>query len=168
MAHRVGTLIAMTAQVSVTRDIAAPPETVWAMVSDVTRMGEWSPEAESARWLGGATGPTAGARFRGTNRRGKRTWNTVGTVVDAEPGRVFCFHVTAMCFKVAEWRYTFEPTDSGCRVAETWTDHRGRIVGTVGGWKTGVDDRPTHNRVGMERTLDRLKSVAESTASATP
>ena len=51
----------MADQVSVTQEIGAPAEQVWAMVSDVTRMGEWSPESEGAAWLGGATGPQPGA-----------------------------------------------------------------------------------------------------------
>lgn len=45
------------ADVTVTREIAAPPEQVWDLVSDMTRMGEWSPEAPGGKWLGGASGP---------------------------------------------------------------------------------------------------------------
>ena len=48
-------------QVSVTREIDASAETVWAMVSDVTRMGEWSPETDGGAWLGGATGAAPAA-----------------------------------------------------------------------------------------------------------
>jgi uncharacterized protein YndB with AHSA1/START domain len=151
----------MTDEVSVSRDVAAPPEQVWAMVADVTRMGEWSPETEGAVWLGDASGPAVGARFRGTNRNGKKRWNTVARVVDAEPGRAFAFQVTAIGFKVAEWRYTFEPTDHGCRVTETWIDQRGRTATTLGKPVSGVADRGTHNRAGMEETLDRLKAAAE-------
>jgi uncharacterized protein YndB with AHSA1/START domain len=152
----------MTDQVSVTREIAAPAEQVWAMVSDVTRMGEWSPETEGATWLGGATGAAPGAKFRGSNRNGKKHWNTVATVADADPGRSFSFHVTAVGLKVAEWRYTFEPTATGCRVTETWTDERGVVAKTLGGPVSGVADRAAHNRAGIEQTLDRLKAAAES------
>jgi uncharacterized protein YndB with AHSA1/START domain len=90
------TIRVMTEQVSVTRQIGASAEQVWAMVSDVTRMGQWSPENEGATWLGAATGPQRGARFRGMNRNGKRRWKTVGrTVADAETGRRFCLEVSA-------------------------------------------------------------------------
>jgi len=34
----------MTYSTAVTRDIAAPSEKVWALVTDLPRMGEWSPE----------------------------------------------------------------------------------------------------------------------------
>ena len=154
----------MAEQVSVTREIGAPAEQVWAMVSDVTRMGQWSPETEGCEWRGGATGPKPGATFRGTNRSGKRTWKTMATVVDAEPGRSFSFRIKAMGLKVATWGYTFEPTTKGCRVTETWNDERGGLVKFVGGRMTGVADRATHNKAGMEQTLERLAAVAESTS----
>jgi uncharacterized protein YndB with AHSA1/START domain len=152
----------MVEQVSVSREIGAPAEQVWAMVSDVTRMGEWSPENEGATWLGGANGPQPGARFRGVNRNGKKQWKTIGTIADVEPGRRFSFRVTAVGLKVAEWCYSFEPTATGCRVTETWTDQRGRIASTFGKPASGVADRATHNRAGMEQTLERLAAAAES------
>jgi uncharacterized protein YndB with AHSA1/START domain len=156
----------MIDQVSVTREIAAPAEHVWAMVSDLTRMGEWSPENDGAKWLGGSTGPRPGAKFRGTNRSGKRKWSTTGEVVDADPGRRFSFRVTVVGLKVAEWIYSFEPTPTGCRVTETWIDQRGRIVKALGKPVSGVGDRASHNKSGMEQTLERLAAAAEDSASA--
>lgn len=152
----------MTEQVSVSKDIAAPAAQVWAMVSDVTRMGEWSPENESCEWIGGATGPRAGAKFRGTNRNGKRTWKTVSRIVDSEPGKRFSFRVGVMGLKIAEWRYEFEPTATGCRVTETWVDERGALAQRLGKPVSGVADRATHNRSGMETTLERLGAAAEA------
>ena len=57
---------------SVTVHMDAPPETVWALVSDVTKIGQFSPETFEAEWLDGATGPAVGARFRGHVRRNGR------------------------------------------------------------------------------------------------
>jgi uncharacterized protein YndB with AHSA1/START domain len=156
----------VTDQVNVTREIEAPADQLWAMVSDVTRMGEWSPENEGGTWLGSATGPKPGAKFRGANRNGKRTWKTVATVVDSDPGRRFSFRVTAMGLKVAEWSYTFEPAATGCRVTETWVDQRNRIVKALGKPVSGVADRASHNRAGMEQTLERLAAVAESSSAS--
>jgi hemerythrin-like domain-containing protein len=45
-----------------------PPEAVWAVLADVTRVGEWSHECRSVRWLDGSHGGP-GARFRGRNRQ---------------------------------------------------------------------------------------------------
>ncbi len=89
----------------------------------------------------------------------------MATVVDAEPGRRFSFRVTApLGLKVAEWGYTFEPTATGCRVTETWTD---RARSHREDARQAVDrrrDRAAHNRAGMEQTLERLAAVAESSS----
>ena len=154
----------MTDHVSVTQEIGAPAEQVWAMVADLTRMGEWSPENKGAAWLRGATGPKPGATFRGANRNGKKKWRTAGTIVDADPGRLLTFRIKAAGFKVAEWRYVFDTTAAGCRVTETWTDQRGKIAKALGKPVSGVADRAAHNQATMERTLERLKAAAESTS----
>lgn len=150
--------------VSARTDIAAPAEAVWSLISDVTRMGEWSPEATGAEWKGGATGPALGARFAGTNARGKKTWSTACEVTACDPGRAFGFRVKAGGLKVAQWDYRIEPTDTGCTVTETWTDDRGAIVTFLGKIVTGVADREAHNRAGMEQTLAALKAAAEAGA----
>lgn len=149
-------------QVSVTRDVAAPPEVVWSMVSDVTRMGEWSPETTSCTWTGGATGPAIGARFKGVNANGKRSWSTACKVIECVPGEVFTFHVSAVGLAVADWSYRIEATAAGSRVTETWTDRRGWLAKKVGGPVSGVADRAEHNRAGMATTLERLAAVAEA------
>jgi uncharacterized protein YndB with AHSA1/START domain len=155
----------MVDHVSVDRVIAAPADVVWALVTDVTRMGEWSPENVGAVWLGGKKAAVVGARFRGTNENGKRTWKTLCAVVDADPGKSFAFEVTAGPFGVARWEYRLEPTgDHQCRVTETWIDQRGKLVTFMGGPVSGVKDRAAHNRAGMETTLERLAAVAETSA----
>ena len=153
---------AMSEPVSVTREIGAPSEELYAMVSDLGRMGEWSPENVGGEWLGGATGAQHGARFRGRNRNGKKSWQTTVTVLEADPGRRFAFRVTAGPVKVADWAYSFEPAPSGCRVTETWRDLRPRWFLPIARVGTGVSDRETHNRHGMEQTLERLCTVAET------
>ena len=152
----------MTEGVSVERVIAAPAAEVWALVADVTRMCEFSPENAGCEWIKGSTGPVVGARFRGTNQNGKKTWKTVCTVVEAEPGTAFAFEVTAGPMRVARWAYRFDAADAAtCRVTETWTDQRGNFVKVMGGPVSGVKDRAAHNREGMETTLARLAAVAE-------
>jgi uncharacterized protein YndB with AHSA1/START domain len=137
------------------------------MVTDMTQMGKWSPESDGATWVGGINGPRPGAVFESMNHNGKRTWMTRGTIVDVEPGHLFSFRIKARGLAIAEWRYAFESTASGCRVTETWIDRRGPIAKIIGRWATGVADRTTHNRVSMEQTLDRIKSAVESTKSET-
>lgn len=152
----------MTESVEVERTIAAPPEKVWSLISDVTRMGEWSPETRSAEWIRGSSGPEVGARFKGRNELGKRAWSTTCTVTDAEPGRSFGFLVKVGPLDVARWLFLIEPTDDGCRVQERWTERRSGVSKFLGRLATGVEDRAEHNRSGMETTLERLAAAAES------
>jgi uncharacterized protein YndB with AHSA1/START domain len=72
-------------------DIAAPPEAVFDLIADVTRMGEWSPECYRCEWLDGASVAGAGARFRGYNRRGRYGWKRTAVIDTAERGREFTF-----------------------------------------------------------------------------
>ena len=67
---------------SVTIHMSAPPEQVWDLVSDVTRIGSYSPETFEAEWIDGATGPAVGAKFRGTNENGKKQWKTSAAGVE--------------------------------------------------------------------------------------
>jgi len=153
---------ARATEVRVEQAVNASPETVWNLVTDVTRMGEWSPEATGATWVKGATGPAVGARFKGTNRNGGKTWSTNGKVVVAAPGRVFAFEVTSGPFAVATWRYSIEAGDNGCIVTETWIDQRNGLVKRLGKMASGVSDRADHNRRSMEETLAALAATAES------
>jgi len=148
--------------VSVETDIAAAPETVWSMISDITRMGEWSPEAQAGIWKRGATSAAVGAQFTGQNANGKKSWTTNCEVTDCDPGAVFSFQVTAVGLKIALWDYRIEPTETGCHVIETWTDQRGGLAKFAGKFASGVADREAHNRAGMVATLAALKAAAEA------
>ncbi len=152
----------MTSDVSVSRDIGASTDRVWAMVSDLTRMGEWSPENVGGEWTGGSTGPEPGARFRGANKNGRKEWASMVTVVDSDPGRRFSFRVTAFGIKVADWGYDLESTPTGCRVTETWTDLRPSWFKPLSRMATGVSERRSHTRSGIELTLERLGTAAEA------
>jgi len=143
---------------AVSREIAAPAERVWALVADLPRMGEWSPENTGGTWVKGATGPEVGAQFCGTNKNGIRRWTTVVTVVACEPGRVFEFAVTTGPMAVANWRYEFEDVDGGCRVTESWEDHRKRWFALVA--RVVGDHGPTHAQQQMEATLANLAAAA--------
>lgn len=141
--------------------VAAPPQRVWELVSDLPRMGEYSPENTGGSWIGGATGPALGAVFRGRNRRGLHRWSTRCTVTRCEPGRAFAFAVSSLGLPVAEWSYDLEPAPEGCRLTETWTDRRGALVTAAGRLVSGVSDRAAFTAQSIEQTLDRVKSRAE-------
>jgi hypothetical protein len=151
----------MSKRLEVTRQIDASPMRLYEMISDLPRMGEWSPENRGGQWVKGATGPAVGARFKGANKLGRISWNTHATVVTAEPEREFAFDVTAAGVPVARWGYRFVPVGDATEVTEYWEDHRPPLIGAIGGLILGVRDRPAHNRAGMEATLATLAEAAE-------
>ncbi len=157
----------MTDEVSVSLDIAASPQEVYRAVSDVTRMGEWSPECYRCAWRGGGSEPRVGAKFLGWNRVGPVRWVTQGTVVAAAPGREFTFESDLLGVPIARWAYRLEPLpDGGTRVTETWTDRRSKgVLGRVTKRASAAVVRTPHDArdtpANLRATLERLKSAVE-------
>ncbi len=150
-------------QDSVTVHIDAPPEAVWALVSDVTQIGKYSPETFEAEWLDGATGPVVGAKFRGhvkRNGRGPVYWAPC-TVVVAEANKEFAFTVGIGSEDKAlnRWGYVLEPSGEGTDVTESFrlTPKLAlRVYWALLGWARGRT-----NRNGMQTTLERMKAELE-------
>jgi hypothetical protein len=151
----------MADQIRVERTIRADAIELYDLVSDLTRMGEWSPENTGGKWVKAAEGPVVGARFKGSNKSGRLRWSTDVVVTAARPGEQFAFDVTFGPFKIANWAYLFEQDGNKTRVTETWTDHRVPVVGTVSSMLIGIRDRPGRNRENMEATLARLAATVE-------
>lgn len=149
---------------AVTVTMGASARAVWERVSDVTRIGDFSPETFEAEWLDGATGAAVGARFRGhvrRNGRGPTYWSTC-TVVACEPDRVFAFTVGVGNTDLNTWRYEIEPSGEGVRVTESFAltpSWPNRIYWALLGWARGRT-----NRSGMRSTLERIKSEVEAEA----
>jgi uncharacterized protein YndB with AHSA1/START domain len=146
--------------------MAAPPDIVWDLVSDVTRIGEFSPETFEAEWVDGATGPAVGARFRGHVRRngiGPVYW-TPCKVTACDPGKEFGFAVYGGGRPINNWHYALRPVDGGTEVTESFQLSRSgptKVYWTLLGWARGKT-----NEKGMRQTLERIKAVAESDAAA--
>ena len=96
--------------------IARSPEDLYDLVSDVTRMGAWSPVCKACWWDEGA-GPQVGAWFTGRNELPERTWETRSEVVVADRGHEFAFIVNGSWTR---WGYVFAPVDGGTEVTESW------------------------------------------------
>jgi Polyketide cyclase / dehydrase and lipid transport len=141
--------------------IGRAPETVYDMVSDVTRMGEWSPICKACWWDDGDA-PRVGARFTGRNELPERTWETRCEVVAAEPGREFAFIVGD---SYVRWGYTFAPVDGGTRVTETWEFLPGGAAMFEERFGTDAPaqlaNRAELARTGIPATLAALKEIAE-------
>ncbi len=142
--------------------VARSPETLYDMVSDVTRMGEWSPICKACWWDGGE-GPRVGAWFTGRNELPERTWETRSQVVAADRGREFAFEVNSGWVR---WGYTFTAVDSETQVTESWEFLPAGINGFHGRYG---DDAPAQiaNRTdaahrGIPVTLAAIKKAAEA------
>ncbi len=139
--------------------IDAAPAAVYAVVTDVTRMGDWSPETVKCEWLDGATGAAVGARFKGTNKRGWARWSTKPTVVAADPGREFSFDVDGL----VKWTYRFEAQESGTRLVESFEllDDLPWRFRFAHRYVMRTRDRRADLEQAMQATLERIKGAVE-------
>lgn len=140
-------------------EIDATPEQVWSVISDLERMGEWSPQCKKMIIRGGTVG--LGTRTININRRGPLVWPTTSKVVRFEPNR-------EIAFRVAEnhtvWSYTITPGDSGVTLTErrevngSTTKISSILVDKLFG---GVESFETELKLGMAETLGKIKRAAE-------
>ncbi|GAA3767068.1 SRPBCC family protein [Micromonospora maritima] len=139
--------------VTVTHTVPASPARVYALISDITRMGEWSPETYAAGWI------EPGRRFRGRNRIGRLyRWSMSATVTEATPGRAFAF--TTDWPSSSSWRYQLEEVEGGTRITESMTRATPQMA-IVRRFQdaVGVRDRAAHLRAGMTTTLHRIEAA---------
>jgi Polyketide cyclase / dehydrase and lipid transport len=144
--------------------IDAPPEAVYALVADVTRTPEFSPEIVSCTWLDGATGPAAGARFEAVNKvsRGP-AWKNRPVVIAAQPGAEFAFSRTEKLSGTLVWRYRLEPDRGGTRLTESYEVTRpiSRLGWFIIDRLYGCHNRRAELRAGIDKTLGRIRETAE-------
>jgi hypothetical protein len=146
-------------------DIAASPERIYDLVSDITRMGEWSPECVRCSWTKGATGPVVGAQFKAQNKGGRGpAWSNTPVVTTAEPGRGFAFNRRGPGIGSYTWSYVIEPIPTGARLTESFDANRRlskAMTWLTMKW-TGSTDRDADLHQGMLTTLARIKASAEA------
>ncbi len=141
-------------------EIAAKPETVWALVSDLKRMPEWSPQVRKQLVLGRTV--KEGTRTFNINGQGKLRWPTTAKVVAFEPNK-------KLAFKIVEnrsvWTYELEPTATGTRLTESRTTPDGTSKFSdfsVDKGLGGAESFEASLDTGISTTLERIKAAAES------
>lgn len=148
-------------------DIDADATVLYDMVSDLPRIGEWSPECEGVEWEGDVDVPVEGTTFFGHNAVGpgrRIRYTRHGRVLVADRGREFAFITDEGGRESTEWRYTFTPAGDGTRVTESYN------VRWIPTWARIIDVPLNRHRElveNMRTTLERLKAAAES-RTATP
>jgi len=144
-------------QGSASIEIDAAPEVVWALIADITRMGEWSPECRRAEWEAGATQPAVGARFRGYNRAGEYEWDAPCIVVECEPGKVFAFDVPPDAPELTRWRFELVPAGSGTMLTESFD----APMINMEGQPSNFDGRYEMLVKAINKTIANIKAAAE-------
>ena len=160
--------------------VAATPDQVYAVVTDLRRSGEWSPECLGGEWVSGEPA-TVGAVFRGQNLRQedvvawapvvRGTWTTHAEVVAAEPGRTFRWAMRDSTGRAQEsvWGFDIEPIDGGCRLTHHF--RMGRPTEGIREITGEMDDEEKRrffaewsDKVGQDlaATVQRIKAVIES------
>jgi len=143
-------------------DVAAPPEAVYDLVSDVTRTGEWSVQCHACEWADPDQAGRVGAVFTGHNRTGDREWSTRSTVVAADRPTRFAWEVGA---GFVRWTYDVEETAGGSRLTHTWEflpaglDFFATTYGETA--DAEIAQRSEAARSGVPETLARLRGLLE-------
>jgi Polyketide cyclase / dehydrase and lipid transport len=141
--------------------VHADPVRIYGLVSDLPRMGEWSPECQKVEWGQGVALAAAGSTFIGHNvggPMGLMKWSRRGRVLVADEGREFAFVTEEGGRESTEWRYRLAPTEEGTKVTESYEVH------WIPSWARLLDiptNRARELRANMASTLERLKVAAE-------
>ncbi|OFJ53325.1 SRPBCC family protein [Mycolicibacterium grossiae] len=139
-------------------DIAAPPATVWALVSDLRLMPRWSPQCRYTKVFGPLR---QGAKFVNVNRRGRLFWPTTSQITEFVPEQKVAFRVNE---NNTVWSYELEATPTGTRLVESRHAENGVkavsnvLVNAVMG---GVPSFENELLQGMNDSLTKIKAAAE-------
>jgi uncharacterized protein YndB with AHSA1/START domain len=140
-------------------EINAPVAKVWSLVSDLSRMPQWSPQCRIMKALGPIR---PGTRTINLNRRGLLFWPTTSVITEVIPERKFAFRIP---INTSVWSYELEPTATGTRLIETRHAENGVTAVSTAVTKAalgGVDSFEQELLEGMSQGLARIKAAAEA------
>jgi uncharacterized protein YndB with AHSA1/START domain len=141
--------------------VAATPEQVWSLLTDLTRMPDWSPELVRMVALKPG-GLRVGQWYLGINRRKGVVWPTRSVVAEVEPVRRLSWDTRS---SGARWIWELEPgADGGTRVV-----HTRPVPGGITGMSKvfaplflgGSGEHADELEAGMAQTVARLREAAE-------
>lgn len=136
-------------QVSVSRTIAAPPETIFDILADPSKHPLIDGSGTVRESKGGSQHLSLGAKF-GMDMKLGIPYSIRNTVVEFEEGRRIAWRHWGHHI----WRYTLEPVDGGTLVTETfdWSSARSpRFIELMG--------YPRKHPASMASTLERLDAL---------
>ena len=132
------------------------------MLSDVTRVGEWSGECRRSEWVCDSAAPTPGARFRGTNRRGLMRWTRLNEVDVADAPNEIVWHTIFDTLQrdSTEWSFRLRPTPDGTEVTESFRVLR--LSRTLEIFLSLIQPAHRDRSEDLADDLERLKKVVEA------
>jgi hypothetical protein len=151
--------------------IAATPSVIWPLICDIALPARFSSEFQGGEWLDGRTGPELGAQFRGRNEHeAVGSWETVSTIAEYEPERLFGWAVGDPGVPAARWRFSLEPEGAGTRLRQ-WM----QIGPGESGLSALIEQMPDkesrilrrrlrEHRANMEATLEGIRGLAEASS----
>ncbi|HWJ80992.1 MAG TPA: SRPBCC family protein [Nocardioides sp.] len=143
-------------------EIDATPARVWALVSDVRRMPEWSPQVTSTRLRAGWDEVALGAEFTNRNEQDGLEWTTHGRVVELDPERRIAFRIEE---NWVVWSFTLEPAGGATRLVQRREAPDGisdLSLELTDGFLGGQEAFTATMRAGMRQTLEAIRSAAEA------
>ena len=147
--------------------VQASATTLYDLVSDISRTGEWSPVCTSCWWDDEASAGQVGAWFTGRNELPHRTWETRSQVVAAERGREFAWVVGG---SYVRWGFTLTPAETGTTLTESWHFLPAGIAMFEEKFgdraSTEITDRTQQALDGIPKTLATIKRIAEHLAAS--
>ena len=136
--------------------INATRAAVYALVSNVTRTGEYSPECVSVEWI------EPGKRFRGHNKDSSREWDMEGVIDTAVPERAFAFHTERDGAVRTKWGYRIDGPTNGPTTLTEWYERVAKIPLPAKIFERFVmGGRAKHNAANMQASLARIKAILE-------
>jgi len=108
-------------EATVAIDVDADIDAIWSIVSDPTRVGEWSHECLGADWIGGHRRSVPGARFRGRNRQGGVRWGRECEIVRCETYEIVWRTVPSWLYPdSSEWSIRLNEVQGGTRIEQSY------------------------------------------------
>ncbi|MEZ5320601.1 MAG: hemerythrin domain-containing protein [Microthrixaceae bacterium] len=146
--------------------VDADIDSVWEVVRDPTRVGEWSHECVASEWVGAIRVPRPGARFVGRNRQGLVRWGRLCEVKAVDPFEIVWRTVpTTLYPDITEWAIRLEATAHGTRIEQTFHVVRGSKLEPL--YATLVPAHRDRNDL-LREDLRRIGDIAEGIAVAVP
>ena len=140
--------------------IDASPDVVFALLIDLDRLPQLSPENQRCEFLGDSTTIEVGATFRGHNKAGDYEWHADCVVTELEPGRRFAYDVPPKFEHATNWAYTIEPDGDGCVVTESF---HAPLLELPDIYPGKIEGRRDNLERACQTTMANLKAAIENT-----